>query len=253
MADKKRYIILDEIRGFAIICMVFFHAFFTFAYLFGWQMFDVLFRFFMPAEPFFAFVFIFISGVCAKLTRSNLKRGLYLSVVALLLTLVTVFLEKVCNMQAVAIYFGILHLLSICMITYPVFDKLISKIPILAGVIIFTLLTVLTFDVSVGYIKFFGIQIAELPLEWYSNNLFMPLGFPDLFFTSSDYFPLIPWLFAFLAGACFGRYVAADRLPPFCSKMHIRPFAYCGRHSLIIYILHQPVIYAIGYLITLIQ
>lgn len=253
MSEKKRYIILDEIRGFAIICMVFFHAFFTFAYLFGWQLFDLLFRFFTPAEPFFAFAFIFISGICAKLTRSNLRRGLYLLIIALLFTAVTVFLDKVCNMQGVAIYFGILHLLSICMITYPLLDKLINKIPIFIGVLVFTLLTILTYGVSRGYISFLGFQIAEIPLSWYSNNLFMPFGFPDLFFSSSDYFPLIPWLFTFLAGACFGNFVVNDRLPSFCSKSHIPFLAYCGRHSLIIYIIHQPIIYAIGYLITLIR
>ena len=57
-----RYFLLDEIRGFAVICMVFFHAFYTCFETLSIGFFGDLINFFLPAEPFFAAGFIFISG-----------------------------------------------------------------------------------------------------------------------------------------------------------------------------------------------
>ena len=66
---------MDEIRGFAVLCMIFYHGFYSLAYLFqlDWGM--ALLRFFMPAEPFFAGAFILISGISSNLSHSNLLRG----------------------------------------------------------------------------------------------------------------------------------------------------------------------------------
>ena len=68
-------------------------------------------------------------------------------------------------------------------------------------------------------------------------------------FSSSDYFPLLPYLGWFLLGACLGRLLYSERrslLPDFpAGAWPIRALRWCGVHSLWIYLLHQPVLYAL--------
>ena len=77
----------------------------------------------------------------------------------------------------------------------------------------------------------------------------MPLGLIPPGFSSSDYFPLLPYLGWFLLGACLGRLLYGRRqslLPDFPSgAWPVRALRWCGTHSLWIYLLHQPVLYAL--------
>ena len=88
---KQRIYLLAELRGFAIFCMVFYHAFYTIGIFFNWDWGRVLLNFFAPAEPFFAGLFIFISGICSNLSHSNTERGARLFFIAYILTVVTYF------------------------------------------------------------------------------------------------------------------------------------------------------------------
>ena len=76
-----------------------------------------------------------------------------------------------------------------------------------------------------------------------------PLGLKYRGFTSSDYFPLLPHLGFFLLGSVLGRtlYKKKESLLPGVSPKNIlvRSLSFCGRHSLWIYLLHQPVLYGI--------
>ena len=121
-SKKVRYSILDELRGLCIFCMIFYHAFYTMSFMFNMKIGKELFMFFKPVEPLFAGIFILISGLCCNLSHSNLKRGLKLLVVALFLSVVTYFLGK-----DVFISFGILHMLSLCMILCGLVYNLIKK------------------------------------------------------------------------------------------------------------------------------
>ena len=63
-------------------------------------------------------------------------------------------------------------------------------------------------------------------------------------FYSTDYFALLPWLFLFWAGYflhfCMGR----QRMEPL--RRSVCPaLGWMGRHSLLLYLLHQPVIYGV--------
>ena len=66
------------------------------------------------------------------------------------------------------------------------------------------------------------------------------------FFSSGDYFPLAPNLGWFLLGAFVGRTVYRKResLLPKVSEdlLPLRLLRFCGRHALLIYLLHQPII-----------
>lgn len=61
-AGKKRIYLLDELRGLAVFCMVFYHAFYSMSEFFGFEIGTKLLDFFTPAEPFFAALFIVISA-----------------------------------------------------------------------------------------------------------------------------------------------------------------------------------------------
>ena len=77
-----------------------------------------------------------------------------------------------------------------------------------------------------------------------------PLGIPSHTFASSDYFPLLPNLGYFLLGSVVGRLFYQDRTTKFPrvneNILPLRFLRFCGKHSLIIYLVHQPVLYGLG-------
>ena len=184
MSARRRIALLDEIRGFCIYCMVFYHAF----YLLGSQLQSVfwlrLFRFFEPAELVFASAFICISGICTQFSRSVLRRGLLLLAVAMTISAVTVFLLPKVGYDSFQDRFGILHLLSVGMLLYAAGRQLFEKIPVQWGAAACILLYVLT-AVLVPRIR------VHVPYLY-------PFGLCSETFYSADYFPLLPHLFVFL-------------------------------------------------------
>lgn len=245
--EKVRYHLLDEARGFAVLCMVFYHAFYTMAWMFDISIGLTLLNFFEPAEPFFAAFFIFLSGIACQLTHSNLKRGLKLLVVSLFLTGITLILPYF-NIEGAEIYFGILHLLSFGMLLVALMNKVIKSTPILLGAIVFFVLFLVFYNIESGYLGFGKLRYT-LPQSLYTNDNLFILGFHSDNFYSADYFPILPWIFMFLCGAFIGLYAPAGKFPSFLCKKCIPPFAFIGRHALLIYIVHQPLIYAVIYLV----
>jgi uncharacterized membrane protein len=75
----------------------------------------------------------------------------------------------------------------------------------------------------------------------------MPLGlYPENVVGMADYLPIIPWLGFFLAGAIIGRQVYSNRQSAFPGApgwllQVSRPLEFMGRHSLVIYAVHQLV------------
>ena len=76
-----------------------------------------------------------------------------------------------------------------------------------------------------------------------------PLGFTAPGFFSADYFPLLPWFFLFLLGTGLGGWCLRNRESQILTAPLPRMLTWPGRHSLMIYVLHQPVLYGISYLI----
>ena len=86
----KRLNLIDELRGAAVVLMVIYHLFYSAAFLFNMDWGRAAYTAMTPIEPLIAITFISLAGVCCSLSRSNLKRGLRLIAVAVLVTLVTV-------------------------------------------------------------------------------------------------------------------------------------------------------------------
>lgn len=240
---KARIHTLDELRGFAVFCMVFYHAFYSIGVFFNakWGM-DLL-NFFSPAEPYFAGLFIIIAGISSQLSHSNLERGCKLLFIALAVTVVTFFAVGSTGM----IRFGILHMLSICMIAYGLIGKYLNHIPMWIGVVVNMFLFAMTYKITSGSIGLPFIFSYNLPAELYQTDIFFIFGFPNSTFTSSDYFPIMPWIFLFFAGAFLGKLAAANKFPKFMYKKRVPFLSFIGRHALIIYIAHQPVIWGLCY------
>ena len=76
-AQKKgsRVGILDELRGFAIICMVVYHAMYDLKYIFGLDVPVFFDGWFDVIRDIFAGLFIFISGTVCRYSSNNIKRG----------------------------------------------------------------------------------------------------------------------------------------------------------------------------------
>lgn len=231
---------IDEVRGMAIILMVVYHLCFDLVYIFNVkiEIFDSAIINFM--RDVFAGLFIFISGISCRFSSSNLKRGIICFLFGIGVTLVTFFF-----MRQETIYFGALHMLGISMILYNCFEKLLNKIKFpIFGIVIAGLLFYFTKEISRGKIAIWTFYIDDSLRKW-----LFPFGIVSSDFHSWDYFPLVPWVFVFLAGCYFGVYVIENRLPEFFYNMHSRPIAFVGRHTLWIYLFHQPILYGLLYVI----
>ena len=90
------------------------------------------------------------------------------------------------------------------------------------------------------------------------NLLTTYLGFPFAGFWSTDYFPVIPWFFQYVTGYLLHALTTAVRLPEtFPPRLqdvvhtsHIPALAFLGRHCLLVYMLHQPVLYGMACIIA---
>lgn len=247
-SERRRIYVLDEIRGFAVVCMVFYHAMYTLGIIFGHEWAIKIFNFFRPIEPIFAALFIFISGICTRLSRSNLKRGLILFVIAIG---INVFTEVF--MPSSAIRFGVINLLSICMIEYGLFRKLFERLNPICGMILSIVVFVMTWGVKNGFIGIFNFAIVNIPTYFYTTDCLYPLGFKNDTFTSTDYFPIFPWFFVFSAGAYFACLMSKKTLPEALFKKHSSVLVNVGKYALFIYLLHQPLIFAAVYMVKALQ
>lgn len=254
--DKNRLVILDTLRGFAILLMVLHHFLFDITYMFSppsgsvfWENFfdfckrvtlsDVMINI---LQPIFQCLFVLISGVACRYSRSNLKRGLKACIVAAALSVITVIILPAIDenlFYGCEIYFGIIHLLGISMVLWALsekgFDRLCqNRFLNVALPVILLIIFIIFYFVSLGFYEVKG-------LFW--------LGIPSLGFYSADYFPILPWTALFFIGGWMGKYIKNGDFPKWFYNVKPNPFGFIGRHTLIIYLIHQPLVFGICYLI----
>ena len=244
---KKRIHFLDELRGFAVLCMIFYHAFYIIGSFFGAEWANNFFEFFMPVQPFFAGIFIFLCGVSCSLSKNNLKRGAILLAIALGMTLVTAVIMPKLGFFDCEIYFGILHFLSVSIIIYAFLSKSVSKLSPFAGILLCAVLYAFTSGIGSGKLEYGELLTLNIPDNLYQSNILMPFGIYSVSFYSADYFPLLPNIFIFFAGVFAGIHFTKTGYHEQFYKRRIPFFAFLGKKALIIYVIHMPVIYAIAY------
>ncbi len=241
--NAKRIALIDELRGLSILLMVAYHAAYDLQSFFGtpvaalgWPVMRVL-------QPLFAGVFILISGISCRFSRSNLRRGAITLAFGMGMTLATLILAI-----DDPIYFGILHLLGSCMVLYVLLRKPMEGLPPLPGAALMLVLFALTYRIPAGEAGFPPFWRLPLPDALTITNWGLPLGFVRPDFQSPDYYPLLPWGFLFFGGAYLGLPLRQGRAPAWVYSPRRGLLAAVGQHTLLIYLLHQPVLYGLFWL-----
>ncbi len=233
MKKNKRFWEMDALRGTAIIMMLLSNLMTDLNYFniinssvkdFWWWFARIT-----------ASIFLFIVGISLTLSYSKkkeftkfFKRGIKIFFYGLIITIVTyLFIPKD------YVIFGILHLIGASsIITYPLINK--PFISLVLGIII--LLTGLFTE---------NLTINSIKLLW--------LGITPQYYSTVDYFPIIPWLGIILIGIYIGNKLYKDYERSFKiprnNNILIKIMTFIGRNSLIIYLIHQPIILTILYLL----
>ena len=142
------------------------------------------------------------------------------------------------------VLFGVLTLLGTSALLLIPLERPLRRLPARAGLAGSFTLFLLLRDVNTGFLGFEGAHLAALPEELYRNLLTAFLGFPPADFYSTDYFSLLPWFFLFLTGY-FLRRVQLDRQARPERDIRLPVFSTLGRHSLLIYLVHQPLVFGL--------
>ena len=228
---------LDALRGICILCVVFIHLMFDLVYFAGLPItFHPVYLF---IQQYGGVIFVVLSGLCATLGHKSFRRGVVVFAAGMLITLVTWGMTLFGMLESTEIVrFGVLHLLGICMMLYPLYKKLPTAAMAVIGVCL----------VILGY------TVTQTVVE---TKLLFPFGFLYPGFSSGDYFPLLPHLGWYMLGSVLGRTVYREKktlLPGRAQDASIcRFFCFCGRQSLWIYLLHQPLCYGILELVLLLK
>ena len=236
---RERYHLLDALRGLTLISMIAYHAMYDLVEIYGA---DVSWFRDTPGRVWqqsVCWTFILLSGFCWNLGKQPLRRGLTVFGGGILVTAVTFLF-----MPSQRILFGILTFLGSAMLVQIPLSRLLDKLPAWAGLAGSALLFILTRDINAGFWGFGAFRLGAVPESLYRGFLLTFLGFPEPGFWSGDYFSFFPWFFLFLCGYFLYRFLMKSEGVRRALSCRIRGLEWLGRHSLIIYLLHQPAVMA---------
>ena len=226
-AVPERVGLLDAWRGVAVLVMICWH--------FRWDLGMVGLA---PQEPmqagvwlglryFIVYSFVLLAGISSRYTRNGLRRGLITLGCALAVTAATWAAGQ-------PAWFGILHMLGSCMLLYALLGERFRRLPEIPALIACLVLFGVTHEIC------YTVRVS-VPGLWI-------IGLRTRAFESSDYYPLIPWAFLFLAGTVLGGKIRESNA---AWKQRKAPafLTWIGRHALLIYMVHQPVLLGIAALL----
>ncbi len=227
--NSKRIDVIDFLRGLAIINMIIYHLLFSMVFVFNVNLSFFSISSWHPYQQYIAWSFILLSGFSINLSKNPLKHGLTVILAAIVISIVTHFF-----VPSLAIKFGILHFMGVAIFIVALTKNFLKLLNPYVGLILSFFLFIYIWENGVEVFPFFD-KLTKL-------NLFY-LGFPDSKFSSSDYFPILPWIFLFITGFFAGRLNEAYKNPLQKYKVNLPIVNTIGRHSLPIYLLHQVIIY----------
>jgi uncharacterized membrane protein len=238
MEKKNRYWEIDLIRGIAVIFMIIYHICFDITFL------NII-ELQLQSLPFLIFLYsigiIFLSLVGTSLSLRYiqmsmqeasqkkflvfLKQGLIIFSLGMLITTITFFYP-----HNGFVVFGVLHCIGLSVILgyffvpHPILSLLFGCILVTIGILMA------------------DVQVSFFWLVW--------LGLRPMGFYSLDYFPLLPWFGIVLIGIFLGSYLYPNgkrrfNIPDTSFIYPLNALMFLGRHSLPIYLIHQPIIFGV--------
>lgn len=236
-SSDTRLVTIDIMRGFAVLLMVIFHFCYDLNY-FNLARFDFYHSSFWTGfRSIIVTLFLLVSGVSlvlANRTRINrtrfLRRVGILSAAAIMITITSYFM-----FPGRTIIIGILHFIAIAsLLALPFLHLYFSNL--LAGILV----------IFLG--QFLSLSAFDNPwIHW--------IGFVTHKPPTEDYVPIFPWFGVILIGIYLGQAIIRNsglqrRLSRFPNRAISSPLSFAGRHSLAIYLLHQPVLMGLLFLAT---
>jgi len=252
----QRLGLIDFMRGIAVINMIAFHLCYDYNVVFGdnyswqfllgvraWQQCGVL-------------LFILVSGMTFGIIKDAIVKnpenktkvyglinnGIKLILLGEIISFITrIFIPEEAISYGVLTFLGSAMLLSLLIENDKI--RLLSTLKPSLGLGICYMAFLLTYNTQSGVIKLGALQLASWPRWLYAQNLAF-IGFPGPSFVSADYVPLLPHIFMFWMG--FYTYgLVVNRAPVLLSSCNFPKFNCLGKHSLIIYLVHQPLLFGI--------
>jgi uncharacterized membrane protein len=233
--QSQRFIELDILRGFAILFMIVLHLLWDLDY-FGLLPLNNNFYSLNIIVP---VMFFLLVGICQavnnnkyrhqpkKMYLKTFQRGLWVLNLGMLFTLLTTVL-----LPERPIFFGVLHCIGCCIILSSLFLKFTTTNVIIAALVIIT-----------------GLELGIFVSTDAPNILQLAIGIhqPDVTAHTIDYFPILPWFGVCLLGITLGNILYKDNkrrypLPDVSQFKPTKLFSWLGQHSLAIYLVHQPLI-----------
>lgn len=224
-SGHERNQIIDLIRGVDIVLMVLFNYSVTLRY-FGLIRVPSGFLYWTVLPASIASIFIFLSGTVVSISfkknkaafnRRYFLRGAKLAVFAAFITLFTYI-----SVPERTIFFGILHFFAVSSFVIPFFVKY-NRLNLIAG---------LSIIIS-------GLYLQQKEFDF---SYLLWLGFIPDNFSTFDYFPVLPWLGVLLFGMYSGEYITGRMANIKIKNKLAGIFTFFGKNSLIIYLIHQPVL-----------
>jgi uncharacterized membrane protein len=217
-----RFPLIDQIRGFAVFLMIIFHFSYDLS-LFGWVQIDFQRNLFWWSFPrVIVFLFLFSMGLSTPLSHGkkinlhSLKKRLFkLVIFAGIISGATYIMFP--NRW---IYFGTLHCIA------------------LSSLVILPFRNKPWISLVIGTAILFPSVILKQNIPWF-----------ELPHKSMDYIPLFPWIGIVMWGV-FASHKKLHHIK-FKENKVLKFLEIQGKHSLNIYILHQPIMYSALYVIYL--
>lgn len=215
--EKGRIWEIDLLRAVAIVLMVVFHFVYDLNEFLGVDV-EYLSGFWFWVGKAAALIFIFVSGISSGFSGKILKRGLLLLGIGLGISGVTFFV-----LGDMYIRFGILHFLGTCMLLYPLLKRLNAVV----------------LAVLAAAVAYFTPQIGSITVK---TSLLLPLGIKYRGFATADYYPLFPYLAVFILGIIVYKLYYYKKRSLFTFSLENRIISVLSKNSLLIYVLHQPML-----------
>ena len=225
LSVSPRYALIDVLRGGAIALMIGYHASFDLNYH-GWihQDFNNS-AFWLIARAFIVSMFLLLAGISLALNAQRAdSTSFWHRQAKLLAACAAVSLGSYLMFPQSYIFFGILHFILLASLLGRMCTRL-NYLNLVAGLAAL----------------FAGISYSD---TLFNTPLLQWLGFMTYKPYTEDYVPFFPWFGVVLIGIFLGRQIISrpEKFIGYQPGPGAKTLALAGRHSLVIYLIHQPLL-----------